>query len=198
MTFLYLGWSVGGVLAYEVSRQLASTGINVSGLLLIDSPAPQTKHVLTDSVIDAVFSSKGKSPSKLRDLARSNIKSLTGSLVAYDHAKSPAHQFAAPRAVMLACSEGLTVEKIDSESTRWLADRRDSSQMVACWSEALQTEVPVLDIPGNHFEIFESRNVRLFPLIILTTRNNQLIFLLPLIQIEQVTQKLREALAMLV
>ncbi|THH28714.1 hypothetical protein EUX98_g5474 [Antrodiella citrinella] len=167
------GWSVGGVLAYEVSRQLASAGINVSGLIFIDSPYPQTVSTLTDTVIDAVFSMKGKGPSKLRDLARDNIKSLTRSLVAYDHTASPAYQFHAPPAIMLACSEGVDVSRIDSGSTKWLADRKDLSNMVVEWEDALNAKVPVLEIPGNHFEIFESQNV------------------------SQVTQKLRQALIML-
>ncbi|TCD66000.1 Type I Iterative Polyketide synthase (PKS) [Steccherinum ochraceum] len=167
------GWSVGGVLAFEVSRQLARVGISVAGLILIDSPCPQTKATLTDSVIDAVFSSKGKGPSKLRDLAKENIKALTRTLVAYDHTASPAHGLTVPRTIMLACNEGVSVQAIDSCSTRWLADRSDLSRMVFGWEKATGSRIPILEIPGNHFEVFESRNI------------------------DQVTQQLRQALSIL-
>ncbi|KAH8088988.1 ketoacyl-synt-domain-containing protein [Cristinia sonorae] len=167
------GWSVGGVLAFEISRLLSREGITVSGLVLIDSPCPQTSNTLSDAVINQVFSSKGKVPSKLRDLARDNIKSLTRSLVAYDHTKSPASHSRSPPAVMLACNEGLNVHHVDSRSTRWLADRQNLSEMVVEWEKALGEKVPVLEIPGNHFDIFDARNI------------------------DQVTAQLRQALAML-
>jgi thioesterase domain-containing protein len=37
-----VGWSFGGVLAYEVARQLSEAGLSVSGLILLDSYLPAT------------------------------------------------------------------------------------------------------------------------------------------------------------
>ncbi len=44
------GWSMGGVVAYEMSLQLLQAGESVSGLVLIDSPAPvaMARDVVTD------------------------------------------------------------------------------------------------------------------------------------------------------
>jgi acyl transferase domain-containing protein/thioesterase domain-containing protein len=39
-TYLLGGWSMGGVLAYEMAHQLNQRGESVQGLILIDSPAP--------------------------------------------------------------------------------------------------------------------------------------------------------------
>lgn len=39
--YLLGGWSLGGVIAYEVARQLRSSGQNVAGLVLLDSTVPE-------------------------------------------------------------------------------------------------------------------------------------------------------------
>ncbi|KAL2846353.1 melanin synthase [Aspergillus pseudoustus] len=50
------GWSVGGVLAYEASRQLLEAGQEVSSLILIDAPCPVTLPPMPASLIDRLAS----------------------------------------------------------------------------------------------------------------------------------------------
>ncbi|KAJ7720858.1 hypothetical protein DFH07DRAFT_972466 [Mycena maculata] len=49
------GWSFGGVAAYEIALQLTSRGIQVKGILLIDSPSPINHTPFPDSLIDTII-----------------------------------------------------------------------------------------------------------------------------------------------
>ncbi|OBZ65138.1 Conidial yellow pigment biosynthesis polyketide synthase [Grifola frondosa] len=133
------GWSFGGVIAYEAARQLIAAGVPVKGLVLIDSPHPLTSSALPDSLIDAVIGGVSAN-NKLTPLIITQMKNATRALVAYDPSSSP-----------------LRSEKI--QSLEFLGDRANPTQAVAEWESVLGSKVPVLDIPGNHFEVFERANV---------------------------------------
>lgn len=155
------GWSIGGVLAFEVARQLIASGVRVPGVLLIDSPHPQTTTPLSDDVINAAFTTNKSSPSRAMELARTQIQFATRSLVEYDPSTSPAKNARPPKAVMLRSREAFRVKTTDltSQSDAFLAERSDPATMVAEWESILGCKVPVLDIPGNHFEPFDPRHV---------------------------------------
>ena len=154
---MFSGWSIGGVIAFEVARQLIASGVQVPALVLIDSPHPRTTTPLSNDVINAAFSHSTKS--RAVDLARTQIQFATQALVNYNPDSSPAKDVTPPRAVMLRSREGFAMAKGNSQSDSFLADRRDPATMVAEWEAALGSKVPVLDIPGNHFEPFEPKNV---------------------------------------
>lgn len=162
-----VGWSIGGVIAFEVARQLIASGINVRGLVLIDSPHPETTTPLSQEVIDAAFSTK-TSPTRAMELARSCIQHATAALVEYDPLASPAKTVLPKKAVMLRSREAFNVQNVDfsSQSGKFLAERGDPATMVQEWERLLGTKVPVLDIPGNHFEPFDPRYVSIVSLVL--------------------------------
>ncbi|KAI0685572.1 beta-ketoacyl synthase [Cytidiella melzeri] len=150
------GWSVGGVIAFEVARQLMSLGVGVDGLVLIDSPHPHTSAPLSDDVISSAFS---KHPSSIAlELVKAQMKHATRALVAYDPASSPAQGFTPRKAVMLR-SRNPFVPAGGKLSDEFLSDRDDSSVTRAGWEIVLGYDIAVLDIPGDHFEPFEPCNV---------------------------------------
>ncbi|GJE97851.1 polyketide synthase [Phanerochaete sordida] len=154
------GWSFGGVVAFEVARQLIAAGTQVAALVLIDAPHPATSTPLSPEALDAAFANKGAS-SAANERARACIQAATAALVAYDPSASPVAHASPARAVMLRCREAFAFagSTPPSASDRFLADRKDPRAIVRGWEDVLGVEVPVFDIPGNHFEPFLPRNV---------------------------------------
>ncbi|GJF00139.1 polyketide synthase [Phanerochaete sordida] len=154
------GWSFGGVVAFEVARQLIASGTDVAALVLIDAPHPATSTPLSPEALDAAFANKG-APSAANARARACIQAATAALVAYDSSASPVVHASPTRAVMLRCREAFAFagSTPPSASDRFLADRKDPRAIVRGWEDVLGVEVPVFDIPGNHFEPFLPHNV---------------------------------------
>ncbi|PCH42158.1 ketoacyl-synt-domain-containing protein [Wolfiporia cocos MD-104 SS10] len=152
------GWSFGGVVAFEIARQLAASGVRVVGLLLIDSPHPRMRSPLPDNVIDAVIQDRDLA-GKHASLVRTQMRYAAKALARYDPAQSPASGCIAPRTVMLSSREAYPIDSLGTEVAGFLADRTDRNQSVRGWEDILQAPVPSLDIPGNHFEPFEPQNV---------------------------------------
>ncbi|EKM53833.1 uncharacterized protein PHACADRAFT_260377 [Phanerochaete carnosa HHB-10118-sp] len=154
------GWSIGGVIAFEVARQLIASGTSVPGLVLIDSPDPETTTALSDEVLDAAFSTKS-SPSRAMELARLSIQHATAALVDYDPWSSPARHVLLAKAVILRSREGFFVKnaKLGVQPDAFLGDRASPETIIRGWEKILGIRVPVLDIPGNHFEVFDRRYV---------------------------------------
>ena len=69
---------------------------------------------------------------------------------------------------MLRSREAFNVQNVDfpSQSGKFLAERGDPATMVQEWERLLGTKVPVLDIPGNHFEPFDPRYVSIVSLVL--------------------------------
>ncbi|KIP05128.1 hypothetical protein PHLGIDRAFT_36582 [Phlebiopsis gigantea 11061_1 CR5-6] len=151
------GWSIGGVIAFEVARRLIASGVDVAGLVLIDCPDPDTTTPLSKEILDAAFARS--TPSRAVELARSSIEHATAALVQYDPWSSPVKHASLKRAVMLRCREPFSIERGDAKarSNSFLAHRRDPRTITAGWETVLGFQVPVLDVPGNHFEPFSPR-----------------------------------------
>ncbi|KZT07803.1 ketoacyl-synt-domain-containing protein [Laetiporus sulphureus 93-53] len=152
------GWSFGGVVAFEVARQLVAAGINVAGIVLIDAPSPRTRSPLPDSIIDATIGTVITNETSA-DLLRSQLRQATRALVNYEPSSSPASHVCPPPIVMLHSTEAYPAATVDSEAVAFLAERSDRAKFVREWEEDLGATIPVLDIPGNHFEAFSSRNI---------------------------------------
>ncbi|KZT73005.1 ketoacyl-synt-domain-containing protein [Daedalea quercina L-15889] len=153
------GWSFGGVVAFEVARMLIARGTRVIGLLLIDSPRPQISGELPEAVIDAVVGAKVANP-RHAELVRLQMRYASNALRDYDPRQSPASHVALPKAVMLRSQDGYDLDVKDGETAEFLTDRRDPAKSVDGWERLLCATVPVLDIPGNHFQPFEPENVK--------------------------------------
>lgn len=145
--------------------ELMQSGVKVAGVVLIDSPSPFTHSPLPDALIDAVIQSNdqaagGGQQAKLIDLARVQMRHSTRSLVAY---KVPAAARVYPRLVMLRCSEAFDTRAIPGCGPMpFLEDRSDPKASVADWERLTGCDVPVLDIPGHHFEPFHAKHVSVY------------------------------------
>ena len=60
---------------------------------------------------------------------------------------------------MLRSVEGFPTQDIGCGPMPFLDDRSDRTGFAAAWEELTAGPVPILDIPGNHFEPFETSNV---------------------------------------
>lgn len=146
-------------MAFEAARVLITNGTQVRGLVLIDSPHPQMGGQLPEAVIAAVVSAKVPNP-RHTELVRLQMRHASKALLEYDPRNSPASHVTPPRAVMLRSRNGYGIDVGDTETARFLTDRRDPATSVVGWEKLLVRPVPVLDIPGNHFQPFEPENVR--------------------------------------
>lgn len=148
------GWSFGGVVAYEVALQLMKKGVQVKGVLLIDSPSPINHTPLSDSLIDSVVNLDARSAnSELGRLVRTQFAMNTRMLGRYDpHATGGL----CPPLALLRSTEGYTPPAL-ADVPIWLADRSDPKLAAAGWDTL--TSVKILDIPGHHFQPFHPSNV---------------------------------------
>ncbi|KAJ7720853.1 putative polyketide synthase [Mycena maculata] len=146
------GWSFGGVAAYEIALQLTSRGIQVKGILLIDSPSPINHTPLSDSLLDTVIAVDAHS--ELSALVKTQFSTNAALLGKYvPHATASV----CPPLVLLRSSEGFVAAGVDVPA--WLADRSDPQTSVAGWQSLAHCTVKVIDIPGHHFAPFHSSNI---------------------------------------
>ncbi|KAJ7022589.1 putative polyketide synthase [Mycena alexandri] len=152
------GWSFGGVAAYEIALQLTSRGIQVKGILLIDSPSPINHIPLSDSLIDTVLDLDVRAErSELSTLVKKQF-----SMNAHMLGKYVPHATASlcPPLVLLRSSECYRPEGVAiADVPKWLADRSDPQTSVTGWQSLAHCSVKVLDIPGHHFQAFHSSNI---------------------------------------
>ena len=142
-----------------MARMLIASGTQVRGLVLIDSPYPQMGVQLPEAVISAVVSAK-VSNRRHAELVQLQMRYASNALLKFDPALSPASHVALPETVMLRSRDGYDVDVAGCDIAKFLADRRDPATLVVGWEKLLGRPVPVLDIPGNHFQPFEPENVR--------------------------------------
>ncbi|THH09272.1 hypothetical protein EW145_g2129 [Phellinidium pouzarii] len=166
------GWSFGGVVAFHMACELMYAGVRVAGVVLIDSPSPLTENPLPEALIDAVIQSDSKASSssdrqaEIIRLVRTQMYNATQALVAYDPLRATAISRASayPNMVMLRCCEPFHMSSIRGHPSKripFLEDRNDSKTSVRDWEMLIGKHVPVLDIPGHHFEPFAPRNVNI-------------------------------------
>ncbi|KAG0128102.1 hypothetical protein HOY82DRAFT_623065 [Tuber indicum] len=153
-----LGWSYGGVVAFEAGRQLLQAGKKVMGVVLIDSPCPINHQGLPSEVIAAVSKSARSGPGsrqKIEQLIKSQFEANTRNLVNYNPTPSDKN----PKLILLRSREGFSTRGLNCQPHAWLEDRSDPSAATAGWEELVGSRVRVIDIPGNHFEPFDNKNV---------------------------------------
>lgn len=152
-----VGWSFGGVAAYEIALQLTKHGVHVKGVLLIDSPSPFNHVPLPDSVIEsAIHFDRYSSDFELARLVRSQFAMNARMLEGYGPYKT---EGLCPPLVLLRSKDGYNPPNVKDVPT-WLSDRSNSKLATAGW-ESLAS-IQVLDIQGNHFTPFQPSNVSHF------------------------------------
>ncbi|KAJ3856279.1 polyketide beta-ketoacyl-synthase [Lentinula lateritia] len=154
---ILLGWSFGGVVAYEVALQLAKRGVNTKGIILIDAPNPIGHVPLSDTLIKTIARYDRKNgPVEIGKLVRTQFAMNAQLLSAYDPHETGG---VCPPLVFLRSESGYAAEGIQvADIPSWLLDRSDPSTTIAGWSE-LSSSVKVWDIPGHHFQAFDNTNV---------------------------------------
>lgn len=146
--------------------ELMRRGEKVIGVVLIDSPSPFSEKPLPEELIEAVIqagshtSPANEHQTKIVELARIQMSHSTNSLISYDPLLSGIDRnMNPPKVVMLRCRDAYSLTGIVSESIPFLEDRSDPKAIVSDWEKLTQANIPVLDIPGHHFEPFHPRNV---------------------------------------
>ncbi|KAK7036095.1 Non-reducing polyketide synthase tera [Favolaschia claudopus] len=148
------GWSFGGVVAYEAALQLTQRGIQVKGILLIDSPSPRNHIPLSEALLDVAVASAF--PSELRAHIQRQFAMNARILGQYvPHATASL----CPPLVLLRSRDGFQCSIPDIDVPQWLADRSDPQSCVAGWQTLAHCNVKVLDIPGDHFQAFKAENI---------------------------------------
>ena len=159
--FSIIGWSFGGVVAYEIAKQLSVAGVEVKGLLLIDSPSPMNHVPLPTALLDRIagLDARIQAGSEVHRLMKSQFEFNTQLLGRY----SPKidERFTPPKTAFLRSREGFNPSGLPPGVVipRWLSDRNNSKQIVDGWEKLVGQPVRVWDIPGHHFQPFDLSNV---------------------------------------
>ncbi|KAL7622419.1 hypothetical protein AAE478_007924 [Parahypoxylon ruwenzoriense] len=170
--YLLGGWSFGGVVAFEAARRLLAGGAEVVGVLLIDAPAPVDHQPLTSRIIDAVTSQATKRPGSGGDTSRA-IKALTrrsfascASLLGAFRPLPP-DALPVPRVYLLRSREGWR-DPADPDliENSWLQNRASPRGAIAGWETVTGSKVAWVDIPGDHFRVFDPANIETVSLAI--------------------------------
>ncbi|KAI0327713.1 ketoacyl-synt-domain-containing protein [Cubamyces sp. BRFM 1775] len=171
------GWSFGGIVAFEMVEHFSRAGINVKGLILIDSPAPQTLSLLPDDLIGAlargsVGPGRGDVPKASNGWAprgsafTAQMRFASRALAAYTLPSDTQAQDARPRAVYLRATDPAevvvrgSIKGLDEHSRAFFTKENDEWTLNS-WEEALHTpKLEVLDVPGDHFSMFDRENMQ--------------------------------------
>ena len=162
------GWSFGGVLAFEVARQLRCSGCGVRGLILIDSPPPINHVPLPEEVINLVFG--GDSSTTQRKIESKRAKKMRVQLKERFLSHAAMLQNYNPRAegelpcIFIKCTQTMDTKKSCGISYPWLSDASYRDQTREMWESLSGRPVTILGIDCNHFDVFEKQHVsdRLF------------------------------------
>ena len=153
-----IGWSFGGVVAFEMARQLQDAGKRIAGVILIDSPCPIDHEPLPKQIIDYITRSAFRPNSKNNDVGKlvsASFQNNTALIAAY----KPRPSTTDIKLIMLRSREGFDSETSCGVRHRWLNDRSTQADATKDWEKLTGQKIKVLDIQGDHFEPFAKQNV---------------------------------------
>lgn len=171
------GWSAGGVVAYEVARQLIAQGETIDRLILLDSPCPLRLEPLPSRLhhfldrIGLLGTGAGEVPDWLLPHFDAAIKALDeyepGPMAAADDAdKAPKKTFAIWATDGVCGMPGdvkLPLEEGDPKSMRWLLENRSDFGSNG-WDALLPGgTMRFATVGGNHFTMMRQPAVSLDP-----------------------------------
>jgi iterative type I PKS product template protein len=179
------GWSAGGVMAYEVAKQLVNAGEKVESLVLIDAPCPVALdplparlHIFFDQIGLLGTGKPGGTPSWLLPHFASAIQNLK------DYDPTPIDPKIAPPVLAIWCTDGVCPnpddprpppgEGEDPAPMKWLLNNRTVFDDNG-WAQLLPKEnFEYAVMGGNHFTMMKGEHVScitVFSLISLLTSN---------------------------
>ncbi|KUI69012.1 Conidial yellow pigment biosynthesis polyketide synthase [Cytospora mali] len=150
------GWSFGGVLAFEVAKQLQSHGISVLGVILIDSPPPLNHEPLPQAVIDYVVNRLPVRLSLTRDDLSAQFSKHANLLKHYHPAQAPGVELPGPPCVLIRCTRTFDTERLCGVSYPWLCSTEFREDAAKGWEQVVGAELQVNDLDCNHFDVFDS------------------------------------------
>lgn len=162
------GWSFGGVLAFEVSRQLVRKGTSVKGVILIDSPVPISHKALPREIISYVLARatadgraiKSDAAKKARDDVEAQFKKHAAMLQEYSPGRADAKSgWADVPVVILRCLRTMDTEALCGVTYPWLNDVQVAQESIEKWEKLIGRRIPVLELDCDHFDVFKSANV---------------------------------------
>ena len=144
---------------------LINMGFDVAGVTLIDSPPPvDTLDIsLPTETIEAAITPSGPPPrdpngvrKAVRDFARENYVASSGMLGDFtikSEGKMP------PRVVLLRAKDNFKCPGHELPYHPFLDHQGDPKLVVKGWEAIVRDRVTMREIPGNHFDLFEERNI---------------------------------------
>lgn len=182
------GWSLGGILAYEASRQLIAQGETVTNLVMIDSPCPGTLPPLPSPTLNllekaGIFDGLSSSSGPITERTRLHFLGSVRALENYTVKALPAGQSPGKVTVIWA-HDGVLEGREDTGGEEWMAgasggdanaDMEKAKQWLtgkrtsfgpSGWDKLTGTEVQCHVVSGNHFSVMFPPKVRsgFFPL----------------------------------
>ena len=151
----YIGWSFGGVLAFEIARQLHSLGTPPKGLILLDSPCPINHEPLPNAIIQKVVSTVFASHSGIQSCVEAQFKRNANLLKNYN---PPIDQLTIPT-VMLLSEQTCDAAMLCGLKYAWLDDAAFRKKMTQEWGRLVGGLLQTLKVDGNHFNMFEAKHV---------------------------------------
>lgn len=159
ITEVTLGWSFGGVVAYQAAQLLAKNGFQVKGLVLIDSPYPRKHEPLPKEVVAHVLQrpSSGTNDKSLKIIAE--FQQNAALLANYKPVDFDKRKHAKIRTIYLRSQETFDSEAICGVRYDWLSNQKHRDAAVRGWEALVGDYIEVFPITGNHFQPFTSDNV---------------------------------------
>ncbi|KAH7118749.1 Alpha/Beta hydrolase protein, partial [Dendryphion nanum] len=159
-----MGYSVGGVIAYEAAHQLIASGERVSRLLLLDSACPALVPPFPLSLLDFFdnidrFKGTSSYKKKMRD---PHIVATLEAL--YQYTPLPMPDGCSPQTLLIAARHGVdrgmnvtrpAVNELEQIVLQWvLDDRSDFGPGGFGWDRLISGEsITVVPVDGNHFSL---------------------------------------------
>lgn len=158
MILLLIGYSFGGVVAFELARQLLHEGKWVKGVILIDSPCPIDHEPLPNAIIAHITKSGSTNDSGRAGRQRVSAQFQANAALLGRYKITPT-SLGYPKVIMLRSRETLDCERLCGVRYPWISDQQARSKALVAWEGLVGQSIQVLDIPGNHFEAFATQNV---------------------------------------
>lgn len=177
----HTGWSFGGVLAYEVARQLSrhkssssSRGTpapNVLGVILIDSPPPDAHEPLPRAVIDSIVpvrdtwssTATAKKQQHLRACLVAQFERNAGLLRDYAPGTDGSGAVDGVVVVHIVCARSFDTVRAAGVAYPWLSDAGYRRECLCVWDRIVGRRVPTLEVEQDHFNLFKPENVSQVP-----------------------------------
>lgn len=176
------GWSLGGIHAYEASRQLITQGETVTNLIMIDSPCPGTLPPLPSPTLNllekaGIFDGLSASSGPITERTRLHFLGSVRALENYAVKPIPVGRSPGKVTVIWA-QDGVLEGREDSGGEEWMAgssggdafaDMEKAKQWLtgkrtsfgpSGWDNLTGTEVQCHVVGGNHFSIMFPPKVR--------------------------------------